>query len=158
MIFVLSIKYSTTVPVNVLLPILRSGLVTGFLKRVKQKKQQILPPHVVTLIFNTLVSDCSDLHLCVSSCVLDTDSLSWWHNSQVWDLGHSWAREVPQFSPHVLQRCTSCNCCLRYHKPGMHVYFSIMCNSLWWWLLEVENKKHASVHHIHSGWFFFTSY
>ena len=103
------------------------------------------------LIFNTSVSDCSDLHLCVCSCVLDTDSLSWWHNSQVWNLGHSWAREVPQFSPHVLQRCASCNCCLRYHKPGMHVYFSIMCNSLWWWLLEMENKKRASVHHIHSG-------
>ena len=54
----------------------------------------------------------------VFSCLSDADSVCWWRNSEVWDLGHCWTGEVPLSSSHVLQRGSGSYCRIRYHIPG----------------------------------------
>ena len=60
----------------------------------------------------------TDLYfVCIFSGIFNTNSVSGWHHSQVWDLGHSRSRKVSQLSSNVLQGSTGSNCCLWHHKP-----------------------------------------
>lgn len=49
------------------------------------------------------------------------NSVSWWHNSEIWNLGHCRPGALPQFGTNVLQRSTSCHCGLRHHKRGTFI-------------------------------------
>lgn len=47
-----------------------------------------------------------------------SDSVSRWHNSEVWNLGHCRSGALPQFGTHVLQRSAGGHRGLRHHKWG----------------------------------------
>lgn len=49
------------------------------------------------------------------------NSVSWWYNSEIWNLGHCRPGALPQFGTNVLQRSTSCHCGLRHHKRGTFI-------------------------------------
>lgn len=53
---------------------------------------------------------------CLYSCFPYSDCLSWWHHREVWDLGHSGSRALPQPGSNVLQRCSSSHCGLRHYQ------------------------------------------
>ena len=61
----------------------------------------------------------------IYSCFPDTNCLSGWHNSQVWDLGYCWSGEVSQSRSNVLQGRTGSHHSLRYHKPSKHAVNSM---------------------------------
>ena len=54
----------------------------------------------------------------LSSCLSNTDGKPWWHDSEIWDMGHSRPGAVPQLSTYVLPRSTSRHCRLWHYKHG----------------------------------------
>jgi len=87
---------------------------------------------IVALQFKTLfwfrVRVCQSLHqwrfivYCWCSRFLDTDGSGWWHDGEVWDLGHGWSGALPQPCPDVLPWRTSRYCCIWHNQPG-----SLLC-------------------------------
>lgn len=61
------------------------------------------------------------------SCLSHSDSVSRWHDGEVWNLGHCRSGALPQFGPHVLQRRTGRHRGLRHHKRGTFMYSWLNC-------------------------------
>ena len=86
--------------------------------------------------------------LCPYSCLSDSDGMFGRHNSQVWNLGHSWSGALPQSGSHVLQRCPGSHCGVWYHKWGesgagsrrLSLFLSVMRRL---WGVSIKPKKES---------------